>query len=207
MKRFVLPLLFVVVAGFAVSALPIYGDPNVAWIVSTDGTPGWLTVMNAGATSASFLRIGAASEIAVEGDGFSSIWDGVYLTVVLPAAVEPAGQVATVKLVSVAGSAIELNSAELGVFGVAWTAVADGTSAVVTILNAGAKDATKIIINSYTYMADVVEGFDTVLPQLGGTQLVITLATPLAAGETLTLKVDAAEGSGQAVHIQSITLY
>jgi|GEM_PF-1516677 len=205
MKRFVLPLLFVVAAGVSVFALPIYEDPNVAWIVSPDGTPGWLTVMNAGGASASFLRIAAASEIAIEGEGFVTIWDGTYLTAFLPTAVEPAGHVVTVKLLSTGGSAIDLISAELGVFGAPWTATADGTSAVVTVLNAGAKDAAKIVVNSYTYMAEAVEGFDDILLQGGGAQMVITLATPLAPGATLTFKLDAA--GDQAVHVQSVALY
>jgi hypothetical protein len=205
MKKFLLPLLFVVAAGVSVFALPIYEDPNVAWIVSPDGTPGWLTVMNAGDASASFLRIAAASEISIEGEGFVTIWDGTYLTAFLPAAVGPAGHVVTVKLLGMGGAAIGLTSAELGVFGAPWAATADGTSAVVTVLNAGAKDATKIVINSYTYMAEAVEGFDEILVQGGGAQMVITLATPLAPGATLTFKLDAA--GDQAVHVQSVALY
>jgi hypothetical protein len=205
MKKFVLPLLFVVAAGMSVFALPIYEDPNVAWIVSPAGSPGWLTVMNAGDASASFLRIAAASEIAIEGAGFVTIWDGTYLTAFLPAAVGPAGHVVTVKLLSTGGSAIDLTSAELGVFGAPWTAVADGTSAAVTVLNAGQKDAKKVVINSYTYMAEAVEGFDTVLVQAGGAQMVITLATPLAPGARLTFKLGAA--GDQAVHVQSVALY
>ena len=282
MKRFVLPLLFIVAAGVSVFALPIYQDPNVAWIVSPAGSPGWLTVMNAGDASASFLRIGAASKISVEGEGYLSSWDGSSLTVVLPAAVEPDGHVVTLKLVAAdgaiglvdaafgdfgllqvidgstlnflnagytpgqggllrveaaaeigvegytsfwaspflyvvgvpeiaSGTALQLlftgaiTQAQFGYFGAAWSAVADGTSAVVTVFNAGAKDATKIVVNSYTYMAEAVEGFDTVLVQAGGAQMVITLVTPLAPGATLTFKLDAA--GDQAVHVQSVALY
>ncbi len=281
MKRFVLALLLVVVAGISALALPIYEDPNLAWITSPDGTLGWLTVMNAGDSSASFLRIGAASEISVDGDGYVTSWDGSHVTVVLPAAVEP-DHVVTLKLAGIggpielvevqfgdfgllqlidgnvlsllnagytpsqggvlrveaaaevgvegyasfwaspflyvlgvpeiaSGAALdlqftgEITQAQFGYFGAAWNAVADGTSAVLTVFNAGAKDATKIVVNSYTYMAEPVEGFDITLAQGGGTQLVITLPVPLAPGETLTFKVDAADVSP--VKVQSVVLY
>ncbi|MDD5220455.1 MAG: hypothetical protein PHV11_07805 [Candidatus Bipolaricaulis sp.] len=160
--------------------------------------------MNAGDAAASFLRIGATSEIAVEGDGFLTLWDGAQLFAVLPEAVAPSS-VVTVKLQGVGGAAIELASAELGTFGAAWMAQMDATSAVVTVLNVGAKDATKIVVNSYTYMAEAVEGFDITLAQGGGTQLVITLPVPLAPGATITFKVDAADVSP--VKVQSVALY
>jgi len=119
----------------SVAAASTYtGNANVTWVVSDDGTVGWLYVQNAGSAAAPVVRLALGAAAVIEG-GYTTFWDGSHQYVLLPTALAPGSYVA-LTLAGAGGTAIGLTGVELGRY-YTWFTVPAGTQATVDTVVGG----------------------------------------------------------------------
>jgi hypothetical protein len=119
----------------SVAAASTYaGDANVTWVLSDDGTVGWLYVQNAGSVAEPVVRLALGAAAVIEG-GYTTFWDGSHQYVLLPTALAPGSYVA-LTLAGAGGAAIGLTGVELGSY-YTWFTVPAGTQATVDTVVGG----------------------------------------------------------------------
>jgi len=137
MKRLQVGLVLVALVlavGVLAAAGPYPGDSNTTYVLNDAGTAGWLYVQNGGSAAASVIRLEVGAKVAVEG-GYTTLWDGTYQYVVLPAALD------TGKHVSLFLSGV--NNSKIGLLGVtlgdyySWLPVTAGSQGQITELSGG----------------------------------------------------------------------
>jgi hypothetical protein len=166
-----------------VAASTYAGDANVTWVVSDDGTVGWLYVQNAGSTAAPVVRLALGAAAVIEG-GYTTFWDGSYQYVLLPTALAPGSYVA-LALAGAGGTAIGLTGVELGSY-YTWFTVPVGTQATV----------------------DTVVGGPVVVKSADGAVNTLFMVSPATAARFVRLSgSDVAVGSGYATFSDGSYLY